>query len=148
QLRHHAGHRIVRERLAELVGTVRTVHVQWAWPDPATSGWRARGQDAKFWALAALGTHGIDLAMWLGGAPVERAAAITTPAGEIDRAAEVSMALSNGVLAHVSVAVTHRSLPRLHVSGDRGEIEALGTLGARGTGEITYRAVHEPPIPI
>jgi len=32
---------------AELVGVVRTVFVRWAWPDPATDGWRARGEGAR-----------------------------------------------------------------------------------------------------
>jgi 1,5-anhydro-D-fructose reductase (1,5-anhydro-D-mannitol-forming) len=148
QLRHHAGHRLVHDRLAELVGVVRNVDVRWAWPDPATTGWRARGQDARFWALAALGTHAIDLALWLGGGAPARIVALCEPADGVDRASEVTLQLSNGAFAHVSVAVTHRAHPRLHVVGDLGELEALGTLGARGGGTITHRLVKKDPTPL
>ena len=134
-LRHHAAHRLVKERLDELVGPLRTVFVRWAWPDPSVDGWRARGQDARFWSLAALGTHGIDLALWLAGAPPELAAgdvrALVEPRTGIDRAAEVSLRLGS-VLAHVSVSVLHRAVSRVLITGDTGEVEALGTLGARG----------------
>jgi predicted dehydrogenase len=139
-LRHHGAHRVARARLAELVGTLRTIHVRWAWPDPATNGWRARRENAKFWSLAALGTHAIDLAMMFGGAPTTRVAAVREPATGADRAAEVSFALSSGALAHVSVSVLHRAISRVVLSGDTGELEAVGTLGARGDGALAFRS--------
>jgi predicted dehydrogenase len=147
-LRHHAAHRVAKERLAELAGTVRTIHARWAWPDPATQGWRARGEEARFWSLAALGTHMIDLAMFFAGSPVSRVAGVREPAAGVDRAAEVSLAFESGVLAHVSCAVTHRAISRVAIAGDAGEIELLGTLGARGDGAITFRAPREAPRPI
>jgi len=145
-LRHHAAHAMVRARREELVGAVRHVSVQWAWPDPATSGWRARGEGARCWALAALGTHAIDLAAWLGGAAVARVAAVLdrNDAG-VDRAADLSLALDSGALAHVAVAVTHRAVSRVHLAGDAGEVELVGTLGARGTGEVRHRAGRGEP---
>lgn len=148
-LRHHAAHRLVMERLGEMVGRVRTVHVRWAWPDPATDGWRARGEGARFWSLAALGTHAVDLAlMFAGGHPgASEVAAITVPPGGIDRAAEVSLRLGE-VLAHVSVSVVHRAVSRVIVSGNAGEVEAVGTLGARGDGELFHRAPRKSPAPV
>jgi predicted dehydrogenase len=146
QLRHHAAHMRMVERMGELVGHVRSIFVKWAWPDPATDGWRARGDGARFWSLAALGTHGIDLALWLasgraGGAAVEATdvAALVEPRTGRDHAAEVTMRLGT-ILAHVSVSVVHRAASRLLVSGDAGELEAIGTLGARGDGELLHRA--------
>ena len=148
-LRHHRAHRTIVERLPELIGQVRTMFVRWAWPDPATSGWRAKGNGARFWSLAALGTHGIDLAMWIAGAGAADVdvAAITLPRGEIDRTAEVTMRLG-GVLAHVSVSVEHRAVSRVIVTGDSGELEAIGTLGARGDGELFHRAHRQPQVAI
>jgi predicted dehydrogenase len=146
-LRHHAGHELVRARLAELVGTVRAVHIGWAWPDPAADGWRAHGQGARWWALAALGTHAIDLALWLVDAEVTGTASLVEPPhgpgserGRIDHAAEVSLRFATGALAHVSVAITHRAQPVISIAGDRGEIQARDTLGARGAGAIVCRA--------
>ena len=146
-LRHHAAHRLVAARLPELVGEVRTVFVRWAWPDPATDGWRARGDGARFWSLAALGTHGIDLAMWLTTSPTDAVTTVTEPAQGVDRMAEVSFR-RGVVLVHVSVSVVHRAVSRVIVSGDAGELEAIGTLGARGDGELWHRAPRKPPVAI
>lgn len=139
--RHHAGHRRAFAELATRVGRLRSITVQWAWPDPATHGWRAGARDARWWALAALGTHAIDLAMACAGTELRAVTALSlrTPSG-VDRAAEVSLQLGDDVLAHVSVAVTHRARGRITLSGDGGELELRGTLGARGAGEIVHRA--------
>lgn len=144
-LRHHEAHRIAAARSRELVGPVRSIFIRWAWPDPATEGWRARGSMARFWSLAALGTHGLDLAMMFAGSTdVRDVVAILEPPSGADHAAEISLLVittgGRAALAHVSVAVTHRAVSRVLVAGDGGEIEATGTLGARGDGELTFRA--------
>lgn len=180
QLRHHAAHQAARARIPELVGPIRSIFIRWAWPDPATDGWRARGQDARFWSLAALGTHGIDLAMWLARtANVTDVVALRDPPTGVDRAAEVSFKLrpagapnepfngapeglsesapdspsapapdSRVIFVHISVAITHRAVSRVLIAGDRGEIEATGTLGARGDGELAHRAPRSAPTPL
>jgi hypothetical protein len=59
-----------------------------------------------------------------------------------DRAVEVTFALEGlegSTLVHVSASVAHRSVSRVLLSGDVGEIEALGTLGARGDGALFAR---------
>ena len=144
-LRHHAGHQYIRGRLDELIGRVRSFHARWAWPDPATAGWRAHGEHARWWSLAALGTHAIDLALWLVGEPVAEVAAVREPASGIDRAAEVSLRFAGGALAHVSCAVTHRARPAIAIAGDAGELELIGTLGARGAGTLLHIGHGELP---
>jgi predicted dehydrogenase len=137
-LRHHAGHERVHAELAQLVGTPRTIFVRWAWPDPATAGWRANGQGARWWSLAALGTHAIDLALWFANDRVVDVVAVKSPDAGVDHAAEVSMRFAGGVLAHVSCAITHRAEPIVAIAGDAGEIVCTHTLGARGAGELQY----------
>jgi 1,5-anhydro-D-fructose reductase (1,5-anhydro-D-mannitol-forming) len=150
-LRHHAGHVLLRARLDELVGVPRAIDVRWAWPDPAVDGWRARGDGARWWSLAALGTHAVDLALWLTGAAPHDARILTTPPAGVDLAAEIVLRLrrpgagATDLLAHVACAVTHRETPRLLIAGDAGEVEALGTLGARGEGTITVRGGRAAP---
>lgn len=145
-LRHHAGHALVHESLVERVGRPRHLLVRWAWPDPAVDGWRARGEGGGRWCLAALGTHGIDLAIWLLGPHIEQVAAIVAPPGGVDREAEVSLRFAGGALAHVSVAVTHRAATRVILAGERGEIECVGTLGARGGGAVRWTAPRAEPV--
>jgi predicted dehydrogenase len=146
-LRHHAGHEAVRAGLADLVGELRTIYARWAWPDPATDGWRAQGVGARWWSLAALGTHLIDLGLWLANAPVTDAVCVREPPQGVDRAAEVSLRFASGVLAHLSVAITHRAPSILSLVGDVGEIVCEETFGARGGGTIELRAgKHATPI--
>jgi predicted dehydrogenase len=45
----------------------------------------------------------------------------------------------------VFVSVELRTVPRISVVGTAGELEALGTLGARGTGTVMWRAPREEP---
>jgi predicted dehydrogenase len=139
-LRHHVGHERVKAELAQLVGTPRTIFIRWAWPDPATAGWRANGQGARWWSLAALGTHAIDLALWFANDRVADVVAVKAPETGIDHAAEVSLRFAGGVLAHISCAITHRAEPIVAIAGDAGEIVCTHTLGARGTGELQHAA--------
>ena len=136
-LRHHAGHRRVHSQLAAL-GALKRIAIRWAWPDPAVDGWRARGALASTWSLAALGTHGIDLAMWLAGSSeVVEHAALLHPSDGVDQASELSFRLGNGVLVHVSASVTHRAPSIVRITGESGEIVCERTLGARGGGHIS-----------
>ena len=136
-LRHHPAHVLVRNRDPKLIGRVRSISMRWAWADPNTEGWRARGE-GRFWALAALGAHCIDLGRWLAGAEPSRVACITSPTTGIDTAAELSLDCG-GVLVHASVAVTHRARAHLVLTGEFGEIECIGTLGSRDDGEAWVR---------
>ena len=147
-LRHHAGHRALRAAMAERVGEPRHVYVRWAWPDPKTDGWRARGEGARFFAMAALGTHALDLCMWLLGGPPREVSGRLFVEGATDRAAEITLEFPGGAVAHVSVSVRERALSRLVVAGPLGELECAGSLGARGGGELGYRARGGPLVPL
>jgi len=123
--------------------------VRWAWPDPAREGWRARGAMASTWSLAALGTHCIDLAMWLADCcDVDRHAALFEPVDGIDEASDLAFRLSNGTLVHVSASVTHRAPSVLRITGDDGELTCERTLGARGGGRIVATRGKSDPEPI
>ncbi|NVB42397.1 Gfo/Idh/MocA family oxidoreductase [Pseudenhygromyxa sp. WMMC2535] len=141
-LRYHPAHVAVRERYPALIGRLRAISMRWAWPDPKTSGWRARGE-GRFWAVSALGTHCIDLGRWFSGEEPSRVTCLTTPplaVDQVDQAAELSIDCG-GVLVHASVAITHSAQPQLILSGESGEIECVGTLGTRDDGEVWVRPV-------
>lgn len=140
-LRHHPAHRQLHARHEQLIGRLRNIQMHWARRDPNVEGWRASGQ-GRFWALAALGTHCIDLARWFVGDEPTRVAALVAPPVGIDHAAEVSLGFPHA-LAHVSVAITHDARSRMVLTGERGEIECLGTFGdhAETDGEVW---IHRP----
>lgn len=139
-LRHHAAHRALRDAIPERTGAPSHIYVRWAWPDPKVDGWRAKGDDARFFAMAALGTHAVDLALWLVGERVESVTGMLSLEGATDRAAEVTLTFPGRAIAHVSVSVRERATSRLVVSGPLGELECTGSLGARGLGDLGYRA--------
>jgi predicted dehydrogenase len=141
-LRHHPAHRLVHARAKQLIGPLRNIQLHWAWRDPNTDGWRAAGE-GRFWALAALGTHCIDLARWFVGAEPTRLTCLREPPQGVDRSAELSLAFGRA-LAHASVSVTHRARSRLVLVGDEGEIECVGTVGSRGDGRVWVHA-HDKP---
>lgn len=155
-LRHHPAH----EQMARLVragggaredndegddalslGPIRSLFLRWAWPDPSVSGWRATGELARHFSLSALGTHAIDAALQLTGDTdeVKDVVYLLAPQVGIDHAAEVSLRFASGLLAHVSVAVTHRASSRIAIVADGGELDAEGTMGAHGGGMLTFR---------
>jgi predicted dehydrogenase len=139
-LRHHAGHELVQRDLAALVGNLKTIFIRWARPDFFTvDGSRAHADGGRWWSLATLGTHGVDLALGLAAAAVTDAVCVRNPQREIDRAAELSLRFANGTLAHISVSLEHRARTIVLLTGTDGEIECLGTLGAHGAGTIVHR---------
>lgn len=144
-LRYHRAHEAMVVRQGEHVGRIRSIFIRWAWPDPAKDGWRARGVQAPFWSLAALGTHAIDLAMFFAqSTEISNLVALREPTTGVDHAAEVSFVLGKGVLVHISTSILHRAVSRVFLVGDKGEWEATATLGARGAGDLVYRAAGKP----
>jgi predicted dehydrogenase len=137
-LRHHPAHRLVRARDEQLIGRLRNIQMHWASCDTNLDGWRASGQ-GRFWALASLGSHCIDLARWFVGDEPTRLAYLIEPATGVDRAAELSLGFPHA-LAHASVSVNHSARSRLVLTGEEGEIECLGTLGGDGEGEVWVRS--------
>jgi predicted dehydrogenase len=148
-LRHHEGHRLARRELTALIGELRRVEARWTWPDPAVGGWRAQGVDARSWSLAALGTHLVDLAMWFAGdAAVVQVTSDVRRRGPVDVAADFTLRFASGVVASAGVSVEYRSTPRLSLVGTEGEVECLGTLGARGAGQMVRRTPRGEAAPL
>lgn len=140
-LRHHAGHELVQRDLAALVGNLRTIYIRWARPDFLLTAEEARPDidRARWWSLAALGTHAIDLALGLAAGAVTDAVCVRNPQRGIDRAAEVSLRFAGGPLAHVSVSIEHQARSVVLLTGTDGEIECLNTLASHGAGTIVHR---------
>lgn len=142
-LRHHAGHQAVLAAREQLLGELQRMSISWAWPDPALNGWRAKGE-GQYWSLTALGTHCFDLALWASGVQAASdAVVLTRPDQGLERSAEVTLRLDR-IFAHVSVSVEQRAISRWILSGARGEVECIGTLGARGGGQILHRVGRGP----
>jgi predicted dehydrogenase len=147
QHRFRPGHLWLRDALADgrlgEVGLVR-IHRFWPFPyfpempsDPAAS-WRSSLQQSGGWALNDIGSHLIDLAQWLIGAPARLVFARTAnlkfrDAGAEDTAILVLEAAPNVTLT-IETSNAMASFPStIEIHGSRGWARAEGTFDGGGT---------------
>jgi predicted dehydrogenase len=134
--RHHAAHRLLFDwaRRGEL-GRVLRVRALMSYRQPDASNWRARAPN-PWWAMAAVGTHLVDLACALAGAPVTDVfARFSSPVfgAENEELAVVSIGFAGGASADVEAATSLPALPsRLEVSGTAGAVFCEDTIAQPG----------------
>lgn len=136
-LRHHAGHRELRRFLREgVVGDVSHVHLEWSTRSMGTDNWRATDQTGWF-ALAALGSHALDLVAWLTGARRANVFATKVASNAFGRDERVAMHVElDGIAASIRVSVVDRPSKYMRISGSKGVVECRDTLGGRGEGVV------------
>ncbi len=140
-LRWHAGHREMKA-LAEggKLGELRHVRAQWAWPAPDDSNWRARPEVGRWWSLAGVGTHCLDLIRWFlvpsAGEVTQLEAVVSRSVwrGPHDETATVALRFESGATAEFTCSVLFGAPSRLEVYGASGYAIATGTLGPHGRG--------------
>jgi 1,5-anhydro-D-fructose reductase (1,5-anhydro-D-mannitol-forming) len=143
-LRWHAGHRA----LAKLVhggalGELRHVRVQWTYRAQSASNWRAHDEVGRWWSLAGVGTHCLDLVRWmllpLAGEVTGLRSLITRPVwrGPNDETALVALEFAGGATAELTTSVLFDSTTRVELYGTKSLAVCEGTLGPHGQGRIT-----------
>ncbi len=145
-LRWHAGHRAIADRVRSgRLGELRHMRVQWTWPAPDDSNWRARAGVGRWWSLAGVGTHCLDLVRWLMlpscGEVLDIRGVISNSVwkGPHDETAVVVMAFESGATAEFCSSVQFESPSRVEVYGSRGYAIGNRTLGPHGGGTITTK---------
>lgn len=146
-LRWHAGHRLVSVLVESGdLGALRHMRAQWAWPAPDDTNWRAREDVARWWSLAGVGTHCLDLIRWLMvrecGEITELRSVVSRSVwnGPNDETAAVVLKFESGATAEFTSSVLFEAPSRMEVYGSRGWVVATGTLGPHGKGSIETRA--------
>jgi len=146
-LRWHAGHRRVAALVAERrLGELRHMRVQWAWPAADASNWRAHEAVGRWWSLAGVGTHCLDLVRWLmvpNCGEVRRITGVTTRSvwqGPHDETAVVALEFESGATAEFCSSVLFESPSRVEVYGSADYAIGTDTLGPLGAGTIVTRA--------
>lgn len=141
--------RPAHQRLRDLVrgggvgaaGVVR-IHRYWRWPyyedmDPAgPPSWRGSPAESGGWVTNDLGSHLLDLVLWLSGLPATLAgAALATQrfAVETEDTAALLLALDGGAIGIVETSAANASPgSRIEIYGDAGWIRAEDTLTGEG----------------
>ncbi len=144
-LRHHDGHRKLCEAIGQgAIGTPQHIKLTWSYRAPPDD-WRSSDTLARWFVLAAVGTHALDLATWfLGetGAP-EINVIRESDVGMLEHTATIHLDWKTGKSA--TIAVSNRTiLPRvIEIHGTQGHSTCADTLGAHGKGSI---AVNGTPL--
>ena len=143
-LRWHAGHRAIRDLVREgALGELRHVRAQWTWPARDDSNWRAHPEVGRWWSLAGVGTHCLDLIRWLmvpSCGEVTEIHGVTSRSiwdGPHDETAIVTLKLASGATAEFLSSVQFESPTRVEVYGSRGYAIGTDTLGPHGAGTIS-----------
>lgn len=95
-------------------------------------GWRAHSDQARYWALSAVGTHLIDIWRWYFGDPARIGGGMVSPVhrGPHDEVATLVFDYPERLLAELSVGVVFRGANRLELYGDEGAIIGEGLFGS------------------
>ncbi len=134
--RHHPAHRKLFEwiRSGEL-GIVSHVRLRFMLQARDASNWRCRAPN-PWWAMAAIGTHLVDLACAIVGEEVEDVfARFSSPVfrAENEEVACVSLGFRGGASADIEASTTLPVLPsRMEVQGTKGWVSSEGTVGPGG----------------
>ncbi len=153
-LRWHTGHRMLRARVAGKgagpgkageLGELRHMRVAWTYRATDASNWRAAAEVGRWWSLASVGTHAVDLVRWFMtpscGEVVELKSVITRPVwkGPHDETAVLALRFASGATAEILTSVLFEAPTALEIHGALGSAWADGTLGPHGAGAIRMR---------
>jgi len=139
---YHHRFRSAHARLREMVDSGQLgrlgffrIHMFARYPNPPPP-WRRRADTSGGWAINDVGTHLIDLMLWITGLPAEVAGArLTTQRFKVDTDDSVAILFSLGESA-IGLLETSTALAspasRIEVYGDRGWARGEGTLGGSG----------------
>ncbi|MBL7663020.1 Gfo/Idh/MocA family oxidoreductase [bacterium] len=143
RLRWHAGHRLVKEAVQRGdFGEIRHVRSLWAWRQADATNWRASTEVGKWWSLAAVGTHLIDLARWMllpehgEITNLESVIANQVWQGPHDETALLTFKFASGATAEVCSSVLFDAPSRLEIYGSSGWVVCEDTFHRDGKGKI------------
>lgn len=142
-LRWHNGHQKMLQAIRQdAIGSILMIRVIWTWKSADASNWRARPELGKWWSLAGVGTHCLDLARWILGdscnSPEVVSGITSSPQfqSEHDEIAGLQIKTSSGALIDITTSAIIDCPPRVEVYGTKGYFICENTLGRHGTGKI------------
>ncbi|MDC0719442.1 Gfo/Idh/MocA family protein [Nannocystis bainbridge] len=142
-LRFHPGLRALRARvLAGELGRVLHMRATWTFVERDAGNWRASPEVGRWWSLAAVGTHCLDLVRWFlrpACGEIEHARALTSSPvhrSPHDETAAVALRFASGATADILTSVVFRAPRTIEVFGDAGSARGDEVLGPHGGGRI------------
>jgi predicted dehydrogenase len=121
------------------IGSVRYARALLTTQAQDPSGWRALGQQSRYWALSATGTHLIDCFRWYFGDPDGVGSVLSAPVhqGPNDELSILVLNYPGRLLAELTASAVLRSGNRLELYGETGSIIGEEVFGSHANGLIT-----------
>jgi predicted dehydrogenase len=145
-LRWHRGHRRLVHKIHDgVLGKLQHARVQWTYKTEDDSNWRAHDDVGRWWSLAGVGTHCLDLIRWTMlpdcGEVVEIESTIASEFWNSphDETAMVNLRFESGATAELTTSVLFDSETEFKVYGRKGSAVARETLGPHGGGSIALK---------
>ena len=143
-LRWHGGHqKIARLLESGELGKPHYARAMWTWKADNNDNWRAHEELGRWWGLAGVGTHCVDLLRWLmvpACGEVTGVASLvdkSTFGGPHDETASLSMQFGEGAVADVTTSVKFSATSRFELYCADATVIADGTLTTDGGGVIS-----------
>lgn len=140
--RFHEGHKILRDKIISGdLGKILHMRCHWTYDYSGQENWRAKNSVGRWFSLAALGTHCIDLTMWFLTLPcgdIDEFPRVLTKDNEFDRdeSAIITGAFDSGTTYEIFTSVLFNSKRVVEIYGTNGVAMCEWTLGPRGAGTI------------
>jgi 1,5-anhydro-D-fructose reductase (1,5-anhydro-D-mannitol-forming) len=115
----------IREMIeAGEIGPVRYAHTHLTTAVSDPKNWRAAGDQSRYWAMSASGTHVVDIYRWYFGEPANVAGFYSAPVfgSEKDEIAMMVLDYPGRLMAHLTVAAVLPEGNRIELHGEKGTI--------------------------
>jgi 1,5-anhydro-D-fructose reductase (1,5-anhydro-D-mannitol-forming) len=103
--------------------------------------WRAQSEQARYWAMSAVGTHVLDCWRWFFGEPASVGGVLAGPKhqGPNDEMATMVLNYPGRMIAEFTVSSLFLTPSRIEIYGENGSIIGTDVFGANPSGPITCR---------
>jgi predicted dehydrogenase len=137
---------------AQAIGPVRYARALLITQNQDPQGWRAHSEQARYWALSAVGTHLIDVWRWYFGEPASVGGGLVSPVYQSpnDEVAALVFDYPGRLLAEFAVAAVFQGGNRLELYGADGAVIGENVFGSRPKGPITckgHQVAYQPVNP-
>ncbi len=143
-LRWHGAHQKIAQLLhSGELGKPFYARALWTWKAEDNSNWRAHDQLGKWWGLAGVGTHCVDLMRWMMLPICGEVTGVTglvdksTYGGPHDETASLSLQFGESVIADITTSVQFSATSRFELYCSDAVVICDGTLATDGGGSAT-----------
>ncbi len=139
--RFNAGLRYIKEQIEkDQIGNIYYARAMLSTQQNDPEGWRALGDQSKFWAMSATGTHMIDIFRWYFGEPIDSKLISLSPKyrSPNDEISTLTLNFNNKILCDVTASAILPRVNRIEVYSDTDVIIGENVFGIKTDEEIYH----------